>query len=231
MKKLISTLLRSRLLGRIFHTQIYCLQEELQDCESVLDLGCGPSSPLQFCKNIKYSVGVEAFEPYLEASKKRRIHSEYINRKIEELDFPEGCFDAVIMIEVLEHLPEDIGFTILEKIEKWTRKKIIITSPNGFIAQKAVDSNPLQQHLSGWDVRKMKGAGYVSRGLAGLKWLRQEVQSDTMGDDLMTSIRFEPRSLWFVVATLSQLVTYSVPQLAFELFSVKYVSEGESTIT
>ena len=70
---------------------------------------------------------------------------------------------------------------------------MIVSSPNGFIKQKAVDNNPLQEHLSDWDYKKMKEMGFGCYGLAGLKFLRQEVQNDTMGDDLMTSIRFKPR--------------------------------------
>jgi len=38
----INQLHKSRLLGATFHTLDYCLQKELSDCETVLDLGCGP---------------------------------------------------------------------------------------------------------------------------------------------------------------------------------------------
>lgn len=217
----INSLHKSNLLGKIFHTLDFCLQRELRDCKTVLDLGCGPSSPLQYCKNLDHSVGVEAFPPYLEESKRKNIHSEYLDKKIEELDFPENSFDAVILIEVLEHLPEDVGLKILEKAEKWAKKKIIISSPNGFISQKEVDNNPLQKHLSGWNVRKMRGLGFDVHGLAGLKSLRQEVQNDTMGDDLTTSIKLRPRIIWFIIATLSQIFVYHFPKLAFELFSVR----------
>jgi len=221
MKRIINQLHQSRFLGRIFHTLDYCLQEGLKDCESVLDLGCGPSSPLQYCKNIKYSVGVEAFKPYLEQSRKRKIHTKYLNKKIEGLDFPEKSFDAVIMIEVLEHLPEKTGLAMLKKAEKWAKKKVIISSPNGFIPQKAVDNNPHQKHLSGWDYKKMKNLGYKVYGLAGLKFLRREVQNDSMADDLLTSIKFKPKFFWFIIATLSQIFVYNFPLLAFELFSTK----------
>jgi ubiquinone/menaquinone biosynthesis C-methylase UbiE len=224
--KMINKLHQSKLLGKIFHTLDYCLQKELRDCETVLDLGCGPSSPLGRCKNIRYSVGVEAFGPYLQQSREKNIHTKYVNKKIEELDFPENSFDAVIMIEVLEHLSEEAGLAVLQKAEKWAGKKVIVSSPNGFIPQKEVDSNPLQKHLSGWDKKKMARLGFACKGLAGIKFLRQEVENDTMGDDLMTSIRFRPKYFWFMAATLSQILTYYVPSAAFELFSVK-IKNGE----
>lgn len=220
---MISKLYSSKFLERLFHTLGYCLQKELEGCESVLDLGCGPSSPLQHCRGVKYSVGVEPFGPYLEESKKLGIHSEYLDKRIEDLDFPEGSFDAVLMIEVLEHLPKEVGLDVLKKCQRWAKKKVIISSPNGFLAQKELDHNSLQKHLSGWDYRAMRGRGFKCRGLAGLKFLRQENQEETMGDNLLSSIRFRPRFFWFVVATLSQLLTYYLPQLAFGLFSVKEV--------
>lgn len=217
----IKRIYHSKFFSIIFPTLVYCLQNELKDCETVLDLGCGPSSPLQFCKNIKYSLGVEAFKPYLKKTKEKGIHTEYLNEKIEKLNFPEKSFDAVIMIEVLEHLPETGGLQILARAEKWAKKKVIVSSPNGFVPQKEVDQNPYQKHLSGWDYKKMKNLGFRVKGLAGLKILRQEVQDETMGDNLMTSIKYRPRFFWFLIAALSQSLTYHFPRLSFELLSVK----------
>ncbi len=221
MKELIRKLYHNEIISGLLHTLVHELQRELKDCETVLDLGCGPSSPIQHCKNVKHSVGVEIFGPYLEESKSKGIHSEYLQKKISELNFPEDSFDAVIMIEVLEHLPKETGEDILKKAERWARKKIIISSPNGFIAQKAVDGNQFQKHLSGWDYREMKSRDFKVRGLAGPKVLRQEVQNDTMGDNLLTSIKYRPQPLWFLIAGFSQLFTYYLPEYSFELFSVK----------
>lgn len=221
MNNLLNRLYYSRILGAIFHTLSYCLQRELKGCESVLDIGCGPSSPLQHCRNIKYSVGVEAFEAYLKESEKKKIHTEYIGKKIEEVDFPENSFDAVIMIEILEHLPENTGLEILKKAEKWAKKKIIVSSPNGFIPQKELDNNPLQKHLSGWDFKKMKKLGFKIYGLAGLKYLWQELECNTMSVESTQRIKFHPKPFWLVATALTQLLTYYVPAHSFGVFSVK----------
>lgn len=223
MKKLINKLHKSKILRFIFPTLDYCLQKELRDCESVLDLGCGSSSPLQFCKNIKYSLGVEAFEPYLAKSKERKIHTEYLEQKIENISFPDKSFDAVILIEVLEHLPEQEGLKIIKKSKEWARKKVIVSTPNGYLFQKELDNNPMQKHLSGWDARKMKHFDFKCRGLAGLKCLRREVQDSTMGNDLTITIKYRPRIFWFAAATLSQAATYYLPGWAFELFCVRKI--------
>lgn len=208
----------------IFHKFDYCFKKELKDCKTVLDLGCGPSSPLQYVPWITSSVGVEIYKPYLEQSKKNKIHTKYLHQKIDKVNFPKKSFDAVILVEVIEHLPQKKGLEIIKKAEKWARKKVIISSPNGFISQQIVDNNPFQRHLSGWDYQKMLTLGYKIRGLAGLKILRREAETDTMGDDMLVSIRFKPKKFWFIIASLSQLFCYYFPPLAFELFSVKKVN-------
>jgi SAM-dependent methyltransferase len=201
----------------------YCIEKELSDCESVLDLGCGKSSPIQYCKNIKRSVGVEIFQPYLEETKQRKIHTEYLNQRVEDVDFPEKSFDAVVMIEVIEHLPKEIAFDMMKKAEKWARKKVIISTPNDFLEQPTYDENVFQRHLSGWSKIEMEKMGFKCRGLAGLKVLRQGIQDNGQTDGFMNSIRFRPRPFWFVVATLSQWIAYYLPGKAFELFCTKKI--------
>ena len=119
-------------------------------------------------------------------------------------------------------MEESEGMEGLKKLEKWARKKVIISTPNGFFPQKVVDNNPLQVHLSGWDIPKMKSLGFNKlKGLAGLKHLRAEIDHETMGDDLFISMKYKPKFLWFIIATLSQILTYRLPNLAFGLFCVK----------
>ena len=209
-------------------TLIYCLRKELADCKTVLDLGCGPSSPVKYCESIKESTGVEIFEEYLKESKKNKIHTKYLKKNINALNFKRNSFDAVLLIEVLEHMPEKEGKKIIKNAEKWAKKKVIITSPNGFIPQKEVDNNPWQKHLSGWSIKKMRKKGYKSKGLAGLKMLRQEVENDTMGDDLSSSMKYNPKIFWLFVAALSQTITYHIPYFAFELFSYKYTNRKKN---
>ena len=79
-------------------------------------------------------------------------------------------------MEVIEHMEETEGLDVIKKIEKWARKKVIISTPNGFFPQKIVDNNPMQVHLSGWDTSKMKSLGFLKIfGMAGLKHLRAEI--------------------------------------------------------
>lgn len=123
-------------------------------------------------------------------------------------------------------MPKKTGYEILKRAEKWAKKKVIVSSPNGYIPQKEVDDNHLQKHLSGWNYLEMKELGFKTRGLAGLRILRQEVQNDTMGDDLMNSIRFSPAPFWFAVTCLSQILVYFFPALGYGVFSVKLLKKA-----
>jgi len=80
---LVSSIYHNKLLETIFPTLVYVLKQELKDWQSVLDLGCGPDSPLQYCTNVQHSVGVEAFQPYLEESKKNKYTANMSVKKFE----------------------------------------------------------------------------------------------------------------------------------------------------
>lgn len=225
MSELINKLHKSIFLGRIFHTLDYCLQRELKDCKTVLDLGCGPSSPLQYCKNINYSVGVEIFKPYLEKSKDKKIHTEYIEKKIEDVDFPENSFDAVILIEVLEHLPEDIGNKVLINAEKWAKNKIIVSTPNGYFPMETVDKNNYQKHLSGWNINKLCESNFKCYGLSGAKFFylkKNTVQSILNNESFYSNIRFRPKKLFYLINGIVQIFSYFIPEISFGILAVKY---------
>lgn len=209
------------LLERLVPSLPHLLGQELTDVGSVLDLGCGPNSPLSAVGCGGEKVGVEAFEPYVTAARAAHTHDHIHHQSFSDLEVPLKSFDAVVMLDVIEHLERDEAMALIRKAESIARKKVVISSPNGFIQQCALDGNPLQQHLSGWTVNEMRSMGYTCRGLAGPKWLRHEVDSQTMGDDLLVTIRFRPKIAWFCLAAALQPLTYRFPALAFSVFSVK----------
>lgn len=220
MERYIKTLYHNKLISRLFHTSVYCLKRELKECHSVLDLGCGPGSPIKYC-DVPYSVGVDAFEPYIKASRNKKIHTRYILSSITTLDF-----DAVILIGVLEHLNKEEGKMLLEKVESWARKKVIITTPNGFLPQGQINQNPYQVHRSGWTVDEMKKFGYKAYGMAGWHFLRKEKTSQYMEGDgiIFDTIRFRPQAFWLIISELTQAIVYYFPKLAFEVFYVKAIN-------
>lgn len=196
--------------GRIFHYDVVRkLRREIDPNDSVLDLGCGWNSLLQHCDH-GYSLGVETYDYYIELSKQRNIHAEYIQEDIRNLDLETGSFDIVLLAQVLEHLPKDEGYRLLKKTEKWARKKVIVTTPNGFLEKAAIDNNEDQEHLSGWTVDELKELGYRVLGSSGFKLIRE---------------RCMPKVYWRAMFNMTSVLTPYLPKLAFQLFAVKESSE------
>lgn len=213
------------MINKIVHTLDYCLQQELKNCGTVLDLGCGPSSPIKNCKNIKHSIGVEIFDRYLNLSKKQKIHNEYIQKNILDLDFPKKSFDAVILIEVLEHLSKKDGKKVIKLASQWAKKKIIISTPNNYFPMGTVDGNLYQKHLSGWSVKELVKSGFICHGVSGLKYLynnENEVESLVKTNNY-TNIKFKPKILFYYLNGIFQIIVYYFPKFAFGLFAVKTI--------
>lgn len=206
----------------IFPDFDFYLKRELAGCNSVLDLGCGPDSLLRLCR-VKYSVGVDLTDSYIQMSKVKKIHNKYILKDIMSVSFDEKSFDAVIMIDVIEHLSKDDGFILLERAKKWARKKIVILTPNGFVPQYSQSSenyadkkdNVLQEHQSGWTVNDFDSLGFKVWGINGIKWLRKD----------HAALIFKPVLFWIIISNITQKIAYYLPKTAFHLFAVKDFSE------
>ncbi len=203
----------------LFPGWIVHLKKELRGCESVLDMGCGSDSPMQKC-SVKYSLGVELFDPYLAESKKKKIHTEYLKADIKSVEFKPKSFDCVLCLEVLEHMTKEEGLKLIEKMKKWARKKVIITTPNTFVWQDEIDNNPLQAHVSGWSAKELRNTGFKVHGIEGWKKLR----------GYRGVLKYRPMFFWAKLSHISQKLVYFCPSMAFQLFAVSYTDADKSTV-
>jgi SAM-dependent methyltransferase len=188
-------------------------------CHSLLDVGCGFDSPVQFLKKRPSPIiGVDLFAPVIEQSRTRGLHDDYHAMDVLTIadHFPSGSFDCVLACELIEHLKKEDALNLMGQMERLARKKVIITTPNGFLPQGEEYGNPLQRHLSGWTASQMAARGYRVTGMLGLKCLRGE----------MAKIRWRPSLLWHSLSLLSQLFTEKMPSWSFGLFCVKHISDG-----
>ena len=188
-------------LKQLFYKKI---QRELDGSKRVIDLACGKSSILEHLHKNFYAVGVDAYVPYIEISKQKGTHDEYVVHDILTVDFPPKSFDAVICFELIEHVEKDEGFALLKKMETWVTKKIILTTPNGFVPQEEGDGNDLQAHKSGWSPSDFRKLGFKVRGLQGLRvFARSE---NPVG-----------KALWY----LSFPLVYFFPSISWRLLAIK----------
>ena len=197
---------------KIFPPWENILKKELSNCNSVLDIGCGPNSRIQIA-DVPYSVGVELFEPYIQKSKEKGIHNKYINADIRKVDFEPNSFDVVMCIDVLEHLTKEEGEDLIKRMEKWASKKVIIFTPNGHVLQEEYDNNPLQLHKSGWECHELEELGFKVYGVAGWKAL--------LGPK--GEFKYKPPILWKIVSDITQKIPYHYPTLSFEVLAFKMI--------
>lgn len=188
------------------------LRTTLRNCERILDVGCGKSSPVRFIHNARV-VGLDGFAPAIKEAQTLGTHDEYFVGDVRNLRqlFPAKSFDASVSLDVIEHLPKEDGWRLLDDMEKISGRAVIIFTPNGFIPQHSKDGD-LQEHLSGWTVQDFQQRGYKVLGMCGPKVLRGEYHV----------INRKPRLFWAVASVLADYCySRSHPESAAALLAIK----------
>ena len=214
-----------RRLGEWFTARATAFQGELEralaDCRSVLDVGCGSQSPLRLLANRPPRlVGVDGFEPAIEQSRAAGIHDEYRCLRLGEIgrSFASRSFDAVVLIDVVEHFEKAEGEALLDASEAIASKRVVVFTPNGFLPQGEHYGNPYQRHRSGRTAPELRARGYSVLGINGWRPLR--------GD--LAAVRFRPRRLWEAISLLTVDYCRDRPELAFQLLGVLDRASGAS---
>jgi SAM-dependent methyltransferase len=195
--------------GAVLRNFDYSLARALAGCDSVLDLGCGPESPIARFPGMR-RVGAELFEPYLRQAATERHHEAYVMTDLRHPCFRPESFDAVVLLDVLEHLTREDGERLLAEAVRLARRKVIVFTPNGFLPQEGYHENPYQRHLSGWSTEELEALGFAVSGVYGWRRLRGE----------KGAVRFRPPALWRLAAGVTQLATSRLPVHAFHLFAL-----------
>ena len=207
-----------RVYAQIFPTRDFPIRQALRGCQSVLDIGCGTGDFMDDVnKSGFYAVGVDLFKPYLHISKERKTHNAFVMGDIETLEFKPKSFDAVMAIDIIEHLEKDKGAILIEKMKKWARKRVLLITPNGYVAQQEYDENPFQIHKSGWTAKEMKECGFKTYGIGGLYFLKGE----------KAEVRFKPKIIWEIFSEITQKITFRCPNAAFEILCVKTLTSED----
>jgi hypothetical protein len=155
---------------------------------------------------------VDAFEPSIEKARAAGIHDEYIITRLDALDIADKSYDAVILMDLIEHFEKEESRAFLQRLERLARRRVVVFTPNGFLPQPAYDNNPWQEHLCGWDVEDFRKAGYRVQGTLGFKWLR----------GMYHNPRIRPMFIGERIANLThRLWTRRRPHLDAALFAVK----------
>jgi hypothetical protein len=130
----------------------------------VLDIGCGIRPMTTFQPQVH--ICLEPFESYVELMQRRfRSQPSMVILKLPALEgirsLPDKSVDSVFLLDVIEHMTKDYGQDVLHECERVARKQIVISTPLGYMPQDyepgeidgwGVAYNPLQEHLSGWNM-------------------------------------------------------------------------------
>ena len=189
------------------------LRKVLKDCDTVLDVGCGKSMNLRWL-GVKSTAGIDGYEPGLDEARRCGTHDTLVLGNVCKLDeyFKPDQFDAVVALDVIEHLTKEDGLRMMQAMEKIARRKIIIFTPNGFLPQRHLEKSDLQEHISGWEIAEMQQHGYRVIGMLGPKSLRGEFHN----------LKGRPKPFWGAVSLLGHLLwTRWIPAGAAAILCVK----------
>lgn len=194
----------------------WVLKNDFSGCGSILDVGCGHSSPMGKIKGNFTSEGIDIHKKTLDISRKNRTHDSYKIGDIKNLSklYKKKSFDACIAIDVIEHFSKKDAVKLIKDMEAIARKKVIILTPNGFYEQHDYDGNPHQVHKSGWEKSNLEKLGYKVYGMRGFKYLRND----------HAGIRFKPWLFWGVCSFISEMLLFPFPAFSFDLYAEKTLS-------
>lgn len=194
---------------------VFTLQRLLRDCDTVLDIGCGGLSPVRYID--ADTCGVDADKSLIAYAKAIGTHKKLIVLDVRKIDqyFKAKTFDAVVALDLIEHLTKKDGYRLLKSMEKIAQKKVIIFTPNGFMPQNGT-GNKLEDHLSGWDEVEMKEQGYAVHGMFGPKVLRGALHK----------LRFRPEIFWGIISEVIQWIyIWNYPRLAAAILCIKNIKK------
>lgn len=142
------------------------VKKELYGCKTICDVGCGEGGFASrlvsvMDKKAVMLTGCEIHVPYLKMAKESGVHKKLVRCDIRHLPFKEKSFDAVISINSIEHIPKDLSY--IDKLESLAKKKIVITTPRGYLSSKDWGVNT-QRHVCGYEIEEFARKGYMVHG-------------------------------------------------------------------
>ncbi len=205
-----------RFYKRRFNLMQLKLKSELRNCQSVLELGCGVKSPIvEVVKNV-FAVGIDGHLPSLLANKKSGYFKDYVLADLNHLPLRNNSFDCVAAFDVIEHLTKHHAKILIENMEKISKKKIMLLTPNGFNPKCHLEEDStLQVHRCGWTIDEISKRGYVVFGIDGARRLR--------GEQALATIK--PQIVGSFLARLSDPFVFRCPSAAFALLCIKNKSK------
>jgi 2-polyprenyl-3-methyl-5-hydroxy-6-metoxy-1,4-benzoquinol methylase len=152
-----------RMIGR-FYATLSSLVESLGP-DSVLDAGCGEGETVARLADVlpQRVAGVDVREDCVAFTRRRFPDMEVSRQSLYELGFPDGAFDLVLCLEVLEHLDEPEA--ALSELSRVSRRDLVLSVPHepwfrvGSLLRgkylAGLGNHP--EHIQQWSRRRFEG--------------------------------------------------------------------------
>lgn len=176
---------------------------------TIVDLGCGKGTNgfiirmSRYLNNAKL-IGLDINSDYISFCKKHNLYDRIIKQALPKIPLKNKSVNLVLCTEVIEHLSKKNGIKLLDEIDRITKGRVILSTPNIFFP--TMPGDPDDRHLSLWTVQELRARGYKVYGL-GLK-------IPLLWGDKLLKIK---QALYYFFTPLS----YLFPQIAGSLIAVK----------
>lgn len=131
--------------------KIESLLRDLPQTDRLLDVGCGPASPLW--RHGLRPVGVDLCPAYVEHY--RRRGGQAVVGTVDEMPFPDKAFGGVWCLGVLHHVPDSVARQAL-------REMLRVRTPEGYVAiLDSVRPEPAWRRPIAWLLRWLDRGRYV----------------------------------------------------------------------
>ncbi len=131
--------------------------KEVQICETIMEIGCGPGSFLAEAKpRVKKACGTEFNESALQVARSRGVEVYGLEADMTDL---KGVFDAVFSFHVLEHVQDPIGF--VREISAFVKPggMVCISVPNQAGPMKNIPNSLMNMpphHATHWQLKTFR---------------------------------------------------------------------------
>ena len=136
----------------------------------VLDVGCGYGETGLYIRTRTYKrgwchlEGIEIFPEYYDLQMRMGIYDGlHLGDASNMAHIQSNYYDITIAQHVIEHLSKDNGKRLLSEMERVTKDRVIVCTPNGYTESGPLDDNEHNNHLSGWCPGDFVALGYNNK--------------------------------------------------------------------
>ncbi len=124
------------------HRRNYSFFRKYIKDKKILDIGCWTGQFEQLIlKDAKEVVAIDPGKEAIQYAKKRLPKVKFITGTLDTVALQKNSFDVVLLLDVIEHLPENTEVETLKKIYSLLKQKgyLIITTPNNHLLSVLLD--------------------------------------------------------------------------------------------